>query len=75
MVAPRREPADERAGGVAWLVRLRERGVDLRLVGGIIINVFLYYILRECCRGMSFDDNPPLQHYVEHADFLAGQLF
>jgi len=30
--------------------------------------------LREC-RGMSFDDNPPLQHYVEHADFLAGQLF
>jgi hypothetical protein len=27
--------------------------------------------LREC-RGMSFDDNPPLQHYLEHADFLAG---
>ena len=27
--------------------------------------------LREC-RGMSFDDNPPLQLFVEHADFLAG---
>jgi len=26
-------------------------------------------------RGMSFDDNPPLQHYVEHADSFAGQLF
>ena len=23
-------------------------------------------------RGMSFDDNLPLQHYLEHADFLAG---
>jgi hypothetical protein len=30
--------------------------------------------LREC-HGMSFDDNPPLQLHVEHADFIAGWLF
>jgi len=25
------------------------------------------------CIGVSLDSNPALQHYVEHADFLAGQ--
>jgi|AntAceMinimDraft_12_1070368.scaffolds.fasta_scaffold198800_2 hypothetical protein len=29
--------------------------------------------MRECeCLGMSSDDNPPQQLFIEHADYLAG---
>jgi hypothetical protein len=52
----------------------RIRSIAMRLIGGggeLNLGFDEDAALREC-HGMSFDDNPPLQHYLEHADFLAG---